>query len=75
MQMHGIIVTCDCSRHLFSVIIIEELFSKVIVIDPKVIDNSLLLFYYIYCCKLTKYQVCLHVILTASNCKQCTDNH
>ena len=27
------------------------------------IDNSLLLFCYIYCSKLTKYQVCLHVIL------------
>ena len=71
--MHGIIVICDCNR-LFSVLVIYELFSKVIVIDPKVIDNSLLLFYYIYCCKLTKDQVCLHVIPTASNCKQCTDN-
>ena len=39
-------------------------FSKVLVIDRKVIDNSLLLFYYIYCCKFTKYQVCLHVIPT-----------
>ena len=58
-------------EELFSkVIIIEDLFSKVVVIDPKVIDNSLLLFYYIYCCKLIKYQVCLHVIPTASNCVQ-----
>ena len=38
--MHGIIVICDCNR-LFSVLVIYELFSKVIVIDPKVIDNSL----------------------------------
>ena len=37
--MHGIIVICN--RHLFSVIVLEELVSKVI--DPKVIDNSLLL--------------------------------
>ena len=36
--MHGIIVTCNCNR-LLSAIVIEELFSKVIVIDPKVIDN------------------------------------
>ena len=57
---------------VFSVIVIEELFSKVI--DPKVVDYSLLFFYYIYGCKLTKCQVCLHVIPTASNCKRCTDN-
>ena len=59
-QMHGIIVICNCNIHFVSVIVIEEPFSKVIVKDPKVIDNSLLLFYYIYCYKLTKYQVCLH---------------
>ena len=59
---------------VFSVIVIEELFPKVIIIDPKVIGNSLLFFYYIYCCKLTEYQVCLHVIPAASNCKQCTDD-
>ena len=58
-QTPGIILICNCNRHVFSVIVIEELFSKVIIIDPKVIDNSLLLFYYIYCYKLTKYQVCL----------------
>ena len=63
-QTHGIIVICNCNRRFFSVI----------VIDPKVIDTSILLFYYIYCCKLTKYQVYVHVIPTASNCKQCTDN-
>ena len=52
MQTHGTIVICNCNI-FFSVI--EELFSKVI--DPKVIDNGLLLFYYTYCCKLTTYQV------------------
>ena len=41
MQIRGIIVICNCNRHVFSVIVIQELFSKVIVIDPKVIDNSL----------------------------------
>ena len=74
MQIRGIIVICNCNIHVFSVIVIQELFSKVIVIDPKVIDNSLLLFYYIYCYKLTKYKVCLDVIPIASNYKQCTDN-
>ena len=46
MQTHGIIVICNCKT--FYVIVLEELFSKEIVIDPKVTDNSLLLFYYIY---------------------------
>ena len=68
-QTHGIIVI-----EFFFIIVIEEVFSKVIIIDPNVIDNSPLLFCYIYCCKLTKYQVCLHVIPTDSNCKQCTDD-
>ena len=54
----------------FSVIVTDEISSKVIVINPKVIDTSLLLFYYTFCCKVTKYQVCLRVIPTASNCKQ-----
>ena len=58
---------------LICIIVIEELFSKVLVIDPKVIDSSILLFYYVHY-KLIKYQVCFHVIPTASNCKQCTDN-
>ena len=70
MQMHGIIVICDCNKCFF--LVIEEYFSKVMV--NKVIDNSILLFYYIYCRKLTKYQVYLHVIPTDSNCKQCTNN-
>ena len=43
----------------FSVIVLDEIFSKVIVIDLKVIDNSLLLSYYIYCSELTKDQVFL----------------
>ena len=52
---HGVIVICNCNRQdVFSVLVIDEIFSNVIVIDPKVIDNSLLLFYYIYCRKLTK---------------------
>ena len=39
-----------------SLIVIDEIFSKVIVmaIDPKVIDNTILIFYYIYCQELTK---------------------
>ena len=61
---HGVIVTGNI---IFFVIAIDEIFSKVIVIYPKVIDNSLLLFYYIFCCKLTKYQVCLHFIPTFSD--------
>ena len=68
MQTHGIIVRlffCNSNRGTFF---------KVIVIDPKVTNNSQLLFYYIYYCKRTKYQVCLQVIPTASYCKQCTDN-
>ena len=73
MQMHGITVICNCNKKM-SVIVREELFSKIILIYPKLIDNSILLFYYIYCCKFTRYQVCLHVIPTASNRKQCTDN-
>ena len=52
----------------------EELFSYVIIIDPNVIDISLLLFCYICCYKLIKYHVCLHVIPTASNCEQSIDN-
>ena len=43
MQTHGIIVICN--RRFFSVIVIEELFSKVKVIDPKVIDNSLVYYF------------------------------
>ena len=31
---------CLASTTFFSVIVIDEIFSKVIVIDPKVIDNS-----------------------------------
>ena len=47
--MHGMIVyvIVTGNRRFFSSIVIGELFSKVIIIDPKVIDNSLLLFYYI----------------------------
>ena len=69
--MHGIIVICNTNFFFNS---IGGTFSKVIAIDPKVIDITLLLFYYIYCCKLTKYQVYLCVIPTTSYCKQCTDN-
>ena len=67
--MHGIIVICN--RSFFSVI--EELFSKVTVIDPKVIYNSLFLFYYKL---LQTYKISglFAFIPTASNCKQCTDN-
>ena len=32
MQTHGIIVICNCNIHFFSVIVIEELFQKVIII-------------------------------------------
>ena len=56
---HGVIVMVK-GKTLFSVIVIDEIFFKVIVIDPKIIDNSL--FYYISCCKPTKFHVCLHVV-------------
>ena len=73
-QTQEIILIYVIILEVFFVIVIEELFSKVIITYPKVIHSSLLQLYYIFCCILTKYQVCLHVIPTVNNCKQCTDN-
>ena len=65
-------VFLSCDHYCVAVVTLKK--KIVIPVDPKVTDNSLSLFYYIYYCKFTKYQVCLHIIPTASNCKQCTDN-
>ena len=63
-QTHGIIVTdiffCNSNST-------EELFSKVIVIDPKVIDNSLLLFYYISCKQNIRFVFMLFQLLVIVN--------
>ena len=35
--MHGIIVICNCNTRFFSVIVIEELFSKVNVLNGSIL--------------------------------------